>query len=143
MTKSDLSFSGLTAASISRLFLSVLLLACLSNTGSAQAAEACKDDLEIEFINDPEAIEYGKERFGARCVFCHGTDGLGAKGPALVKGKFKRGGCNQDIVINIASGIPGTQMGAFGASLEFDDILKIVAYLRDEERKLREAGEIE
>lgn len=138
-----MSLSGLPRAGVSRLFLSALLLACLSITGPARAADACNDDLEIAFIDDPEAIEYGKERFDARCVFCHGTGGQGAKGPALVKGKFKRGGCNQDIVINIASGIPGTQMGAFGASLEFDDILKIVAYLRDEERKLREAGEIE
>ena len=117
----------------------------LAGVGTAQAAgdEVCADDLEIEFENDPEAIDYGRERFGQRCVFCHGSGGLGAKGPALVKGKFKRGGCNQDIVANIASGVPGTQMGAFGQSLDFDEILKIVAYLRDEERKLREAGEIE
>jgi mono/diheme cytochrome c family protein len=107
----------------------------------AAGADVCGDDLEIEYQNDPEAIDYGRERFGQRCVFCHGSGGLGAKGPALVKGKFKRGGCNQDIVGNIASGIPGTQMGAFGRSLDFDEILKIVAYLRDEERKHREAGD--
>ena len=44
---------------------------------------------------------------------------------------------------NIASGIPGTQMGAFGQSLDFDEILKIVAYMRDEEAKLRATGEIQ
>ena len=68
---------------------------------------------------------------------------MGAKGPSLIQGKFKRGGCNADIVENIASGVPGTQMGAFGQSLDFDEILKIVAYMRDEEAKLRAAGEIE
>ena len=34
-------------------------------------------------------------------------------------------------------------MGAFGQALEFDEILKIIAYMRDEEAKLRAAGEIE
>ena len=138
---------GAAASAIASNAIKWALLGGLVMAGpvAAQAAEdnVCQDDLEIEYQNDPDAIEYGRERFSARCVFCHGSGGLGAKGPALVKGKFKRGGCNQDIVGNIASGVPGTQMGAFGRSLDFDEILKIVAYLRDEERKYREAGEIE
>lgn len=105
--------------------------------------ELCVDDLENEYEGDAEAIAYGARRFGQRCAFCHGGGGTGAKGPSLIQGKFKRGGCNADIVENIASGVPGTQMGAFGQSLDFDEILKIVAYMRDEEAKLRAAGEIE
>lgn len=105
--------------------------------------ELCVDDLENEYEGDAEAIAYGARRFGQRCAFCHGGGGIGAKGPSLIQGKFKRGGCNADIVENIASGVPGTQMGAFGQSLDFDEILKIVAYMRDEEAKLRAAGEIE
>lgn len=105
--------------------------------------ELCVDDLENEYEGDAEAIAYGARRFGQRCAFCHGGGGMGAKGPSLIQGKFKRGGCNADIVENIASGVPGTQMGAFGQSLDFDEILKIVAYMRDEEAKLRAAGEIE
>ena len=109
----------------------------------ADVDDACVDDLENEYEGDAEAIAYGKDRFGQRCAFCHGGGGRGAKGPSLVQGKFKRGSCNEDIVENIASGIPGTQMGAFGQALEFDEILKIVAYMRDEEARLRAAGEIE
>ena len=105
--------------------------------------ELCVDDLENEYEGDAEALAYGARRFGQRCAFCHGGGGMGAKGPSLIQGKFKRGGCNADIVENIASGVPGTQMGAFGQSLDFDEILKIVAYMRDEEAKLRAAGEIE
>ena len=105
--------------------------------------ELCVDDLENEYEGDAEAVAYGARRFGQRCAFCHGGGGMGAKGPSLIQGKFKRGGCNADIVENIASGVPGTQMGAFGQSLDFDEILKIVAYMRDEEAKLRAAGEIE
>jgi len=146
MNRTELTESESKKSRASSFLASVVLLVGFSITGpmAAYAAEVgvCSDDLEIEYQDDPDAIEYGRERFGQRCVFCHGSGGLGAKGPALVKGKFKRGGCNQDIVGNIASGIPGTQMGAFGRSLEFDEILKIVAYLRDEERKYREAGEV-
>ena len=118
----------------------------LASAGGVQAETAddpCIDDLENEFDGDAEAIAYGKRRFGQRCAFCHGGGGLGAKGPSLIQGKFKRGGCNADIVENIASGIPGTQMGAFGHALGFDEILKILAYMRDEEAKLRAAGEID
>ena len=123
------------------------LLCALTLAGAPAALaadeELCVDDLENEYEGDAEAVAYGARRFGQRCAFCHGGGGLGAKGPSLIQGKFKRGGCNEDIVENIASGIPGTQMGAFGQSLDFDEILKIVAYMRDEEAKLRAAGEIE
>ncbi len=125
--------------------LAVILGAILAASGNAQAADdgLCADDLEDEYAGDAEAIAYGKARFGSRCAFCHGGGGRGAKGPSLVQGKFKRGGCNEDIIQNIASGIPGTQMGAFGQSLDFDEIMKILAYIRDEEARRRAAGEIE
>ena len=110
---------------------------------AAADEELCADDLENEYEGDAAAVAYGERRFGQRCAFCHGGGGLGAKGPSLIQGKFKRGGCNADIVENIASGIPGTQMGAFGQSLDFDEILKILAYMRAEEAQLRAAGEIE
>ena len=128
--------------------LSLAALFCglsLAVSGGAFAADddLCVDDLENEYAGDAEAIAYGARRFGQRCAFCHGGGGGGAKGPSLVQGKFKHGGCDADIVENIASGIPGTQMGAFGQWLDFDEILKIVAYMRDEEARLRAAGEID
>lgn len=99
--------------------------------------ELVPGDLENEFEGDPEAIEYGRERFGQRCVYCHGGGGRGAKGPCLVCEKYKYGGRNEDLFYNIAAGIPNTQMGAFGQSLDGDEILKIMAYLRAEEKKYR------
>ena len=123
------------------------LLCALSLFGSpaaiAQGEDLCADDLEDEYAGDAEAIAYGKQRFGQRCAFCHGGGGRGAKGPSLIVGKFKRGACNADIIENIASGIPGTQMGTFGDKLGFDEIMMILAYMRDEETRLRAAGEIE
>lgn len=125
--------------------LAVAGVLLLAHPGGVRAAaeDPCVDDLENEYANDAEAIAYGKRRFGQRCAFCHGGGGRGAKGPSLIAGKFKRGACNADIVENIASGVPGTQMGAFGDKLDFDEIMKILAYMRDEEARLRAAGEID
>ncbi len=109
---------------------------------SAQAADDVVDDVVNEFEGDTDAIAHGKERFGARCVYCHGGGGRGAKGPDLTDDKWKFGGSNERVFYNIAAGIPNTQMGAFGGSMEGDDIWKIIAYLRDENRKRHEAGEI-
>jgi len=96
-----------------------------------------------EFAGDSDGIEYGRERFSARCAFCHGGAGKGGKGPALTKGHFKRGGRNEDLFFNIAGGIPNTQMGAFGGTLDGDEIWKIIAYIRDVTNHRRAAGEIE
>jgi cytochrome c len=43
-------------------------------------------------VNDPTAVEAGRERFSERCVFCHGGGGKGAKGPCLTCGRFRNGG---------------------------------------------------
>ena len=124
-------------------FAAILFALTPAAAWAASEDELCIDDLENEYEGDAEAVAYGERRFGQRCAFCHGGGGLGAKGPSLIQGKFKRGSCNADIVENIASGIPGTQMGAFGQWLDFDEILKILAYMRAEEAKLRSASEIE
>jgi mono/diheme cytochrome c family protein len=65
-------------------------------------------------VRDASAIQAGKERFSERCVFCHGGAGRGAKGPCLTCGRFRHGGSDASLYANIAGGIPGTQMGAFG-----------------------------
>lgn len=102
---------------------------------SAWAQDVEEDDMVNEYAEDADGIEYGRERFGQRCVYCHGGGGRGAKGPCLVCGKWKYGGKNEDLFYNIAAGIPNTQMGAFGQSLDSEEILKIMAYLRKEEAK--------
>ena len=120
-----------------------IVAALLTATVSPSPAMAVEsNDMENPFAGDPDAIEYGRVRFSQRCAFCHGGGGTGAKGPALVVGHFKHGGRNEDIFYHVAGGIPGTQMGAFGRSLSGDEIWKIIAYLRNEERKNREAGHI-
>jgi mono/diheme cytochrome c family protein len=41
----------------------------------------------------------------------------------------------------IATGRPGTQMGAFGGMLSADEIWDIIAYIRDETSKRQETGD--
>jgi len=100
------------------------------------------DDMENEFAGDPASIERGREVYAQRCAFCHGGGGKGGKGPALTAGKFKHGKRNMDMFNTIAAGKPGTQMGAFGRTIEGDDIWKLLAYIRAETIRRAEKGEI-
>ncbi len=111
------------------------------NAAFAQT-EALSEDIVNPYENDAEAIAYGGKRFGRRCAFCHGGGGRGAKGPDLTDDKWKFGGRNVDLLQNIIGGIPMTQMGGFGAWMDGDEIMKIMAYMRDENRKRHEAGEL-
>ena len=114
-------------------------LALVSANSPAQAADEEYEDIENEFEGDAEAIEYGRQRFARRCAYCHGGGGMGAKGPSLTKGKFKwsRKGLTSDLVNIIMGGIPNTQMGSFARTLDGDEVLKIIAYMRQETERVR------
>jgi mono/diheme cytochrome c family protein len=111
-------------------------LAAIILTGSvgARAAEAEWNDMPVPY-EDADSVLKGKERFSERCAFCHGGGGRGAKGPCLICGKFKRGGKNSQVYGNIAAGVPGTQMGAFGTTLSQEEINNILAFMRAEQFK--------
>jgi mono/diheme cytochrome c family protein len=112
-----------------------------SPAGALAADQPEWNDMPVPYDN-PDAVEKGRERFSERCAFCHGGGGKGAKGPCLVCGHFKRGGTNSQVYANIAAGVPGTQMGAFGTTLEQEEINNIVAFLRAQQIKkaAEEAG---
>ena len=114
-------------------------LTLVSANAPAEAANEEFVDMENEFEGDAEAIEYGRQRFARRCAYCHGGGGMGAKGPSLTKGKFKwsRKGYTTDLVNIIMGGIPDTQMGSFARTLDGDEVLKIIAYMRQETERVR------
>ena len=114
-------------------------LTLVSANAPAEAANEEFEDMENEFEGDAEAIEYGRQRFARRCAYCHGGGGMGAKGPSLTKGKFKwsRKGYTTDLVNIIMGGIPDTQMGSFARTLDGDEVLKIIAYMRQETERVR------
>ncbi len=116
-----------------------LLLAGLSPSFAVDSAT----DVTNPHEGDPAAIARGSDLFAARCSFCHGGAGKGAKGPCLTCGHFKRGGTDLVLFSTVVNGRPGTQMGSFANTLSADDIWDIIAYLRDETRKRKAAGELD
>lgn len=89
----------------------------------------------------------GEELFGRNCQQCHNSRGKGGKGPQLVKGAWGPGGANSDDYMFriIADGRPNTQMGGWRNSLSEQEMRQIIAFLREESRRVaiaeRKAGD--
>jgi mono/diheme cytochrome c family protein len=132
-----------TGISSTVLMRAAACLVLLAFGGVSASPAATGDDVLNPHEGDPAAIARGSDLFAARCAFCHGGHGRGAKGPALTAGHYKRGGSDLVLFSTIVTGRPGTQMGAFGGTLSADDIWDIIAFIRDETRKRQEAGEQE
>ena len=117
------------------------VLAILAVLGAFAWGGAAFADDDLVVPTDEATIALGKERYSAKCGgFCHGAGGKGGRAPCIVCGRFKRGGKNAEIARNIAEGIKGTPMGAFGEVYSRDEIIAIVAYMRDEQKKKEAEG---
>lgn len=126
----------------------MVCLALLALTNSQQARAEGEDDRhgmvnDMEIPTDPDRIQNGKERYQARCAYCHRPDGRGgSSGVSLASQKYKWGSKASDIYSSIAAGRPGTKMGAFGnpeTGLTNDEIFNVIAYIRTlQEAKLAE-----
>ena len=83
----------------------------------------------------------GEELFGRNCQQCHNSRGKGGKGPQLVKGAGGPGGANSDDYMFkiISEGRPNTQMGGFGPALKVEEIRQIIAFLREEAKRVQAA----
>ncbi len=123
--------------------VALLVIGFTGTTPSAYAGgpAALENDLPIP-EDDAKAVEGGKSKFGERCGLCHGGGGRGGKGPCLTCGHFKRGGKSSNLYANIAAGVPGTPMGAFGTTVTQEEIFGIIAYLRTETKRRAREGEI-
>jgi mono/diheme cytochrome c family protein len=131
-------FAKLAAIALFATALGVALPAAAQHKPNENDMEVPTDNMKI--------VEAGQAWFGRRCAFCHGTGGHGAKGPCLSCGVFKySGNTNSDIYVTIAVGVPknlGGTMGAFGTTMNQDEILSVITFLRWEEKRRVEAGEI-
>ena len=117
------------------------VLAILAVLGAFAWGGAAFADDDLVVPTDEATIALGKERYSAKCGgFCHGAGGKDGRAPCIVCGRFKRGGTNAEIAKNIAEGIKGTPMGAFGEVYSRDEIIAIVAYMRDEQKKKEAEG---
>ena len=107
-----------------------------------------EDDVPNPFEDSLDNIKAGGERFNARCTYCHGSRGIGAKGPCLTCGKFKKSGSSTlELYSVIAGGLTvngqPTQMGGFSRTIEDEDIWRIMAYMRWMYKERKKAGEFE
>ena len=126
--------------SLQPLVTALLLCLAVLALASAPQARAEGDDDRHGMINDldlptgAEALQNGKDRFQARCSYCHRPDGRGgSSGVSLASQKYKWGSKASDIYSSISAGRRGTKMGAFGnpeTGLTTDEIFNIIAYIR-------------
>lgn len=102
-------------------------------------AEDAAGEVVNPFASDHAAAAKGEELFGRNCQACHNSRGKGGKCPQLVRGAWGPSGANSDAYMyrTITGGRPGTQMGAFGASLTSNEIWQIVTFLREEARRVK------
>jgi len=107
-------------------FFAAGMALCLS---AAMAAAQSKPDALINpYAKDPSAAELGRFAFNASCSACHGSGGVGDRGPALNTGNFTHGGEDGQLFHTIHDGVAGTQMPSF-AALPPDAIWRIISYL--------------
>jgi len=102
-------------------------------TIAAEGQEIDRHGMEndMPIPNDAKALENGKERYGARCSYCHTPLGRGGSSSVcLACQKYKWGSKSSSIYATIAAGRPGTKMGAFGTDLSQEEIVNIIAYIR-------------
>lgn len=115
-----------------------------ANEATAQH-KANANDMEVP-TNDMKIVEAGRAKYAQRCSFCHGGDGHGGKGPCLACGSFKyTGNTNSEIYATIAAGVPrnlGGTMGAFGTTMTMEEIISVITFMRWEEKRRIEKGEI-
>ena len=139
--------SGLKLDSMLTKLAAIAVFAAALGVALPVAAQhkANENDMEVP-TNDMKVVEAGQAWFGRRCAFCHGTGGRGAKGPCLSCGVFKyTGNSNSEIYVVIAAGVPktlGGTMGAFGTTMNQDEILSVITFMRWEEKRRIDAGEI-
>jgi mono/diheme cytochrome c family protein len=110
--------------------------------GAALAEEQDRHGMEndIDLPTDEQSIAIGKDRYQARCSYCHRPDGRGGSSSVcLACQKYKWGSKASSIYATIAAGRPYTKMGAFASSLTSEEIFSVIAYIRTlQEWKLKD-----
>lgn len=126
--------------SLQNIASAALLSLMLMTLASPLQVRAEGDDDRHGMVNDldlptgAEQLQNGKDRYQARCSYCHRPDGRGgSSGVSLASQKYKWGSKASDIYSTISAGRKGTKMGAFGnpeTGLTTDEIFNIIAYIR-------------
>lgn len=130
-----------------RNFFAVMVAAFAMSSLPALAADAGADGIDRHGMENDmpipegeEALAQGKDRYSARCSYCHTPLGRGgSSGVCLACQKYRWGSRSSQIYATIAAGRPQTKMGAFATSLSYEEIMNIIAYIRSlQELKIQE-----
>jgi len=96
--------------------------------------------LKNPFGLDAEAAAEGKKLYNTQgCMACHGNNARGAVGPDLTDDEWLRAPSDEMIFNTIKNGRSGTLMSPFKDAMSDEQIWKLVSYLRDENRKRKDA----
>jgi len=108
----------------------LLLLLCAA-TGAALLAQTEPHPASRNpHLGNRESIRAGMAVYRVRCGDCHGLDASGYRGPDLTA-TLTGGMTDERLFDTIRRGVPGTDMPAQGNGVSDDDILLLVAYLRN------------
>jgi alcohol dehydrogenase (cytochrome c) len=96
----------------------------------AQEPRAKNPTANNPHLGNKESIRAGMTSYRLRCGDCHGLDASGYRGPDLIAA-LASGMTDERLFDTIRKGVPGTEMPSQGDGTSDDDILQIVAYLRN------------
>ncbi|HEV3060495.1 MAG TPA: PQQ-dependent dehydrogenase, methanol/ethanol family [Vicinamibacterales bacterium] len=106
---------------------------CLVSVGlvsTAQEPRAAHPAANNPHLGNKESIRAGMAAYRVTCGDCHGLDAGGYRGPDLIA--FMAGGATDERLFDtIRKGVPGTEMPAQDQDMSDNDILQIIAYLRN------------
>ena len=121
-------------------------MAMIAGAVVALASTACASAQGVTnpYRGDAMAAAEGRKLYDSQgCIACHGSNARGAVGPDLTDDEWLRAPSDEMIFNVIKNGRSGTLMSPFKDSLKDEQIWQVVTYLRDENRKRREAGELQ
>lgn len=87
------------------------------------------DETTVEVTTDAAALADGKQTFLGTCASCHRRDGGGDIGPNLTDEYWKHGGSIQNIFKVVKSGVPNTNMVAWGGVMSPEAIRNVASYV--------------
>lgn len=129
----DSSQEHYTKLLILGLVFTLLILAGLTFYGLFESQRLVQAQAHIT----NERIDRGEAIYQKQCASCHGVEGNGGVGPALNNRVLLKNTFDNAFFSIIRSGVPNTQMPAwgieFGGPLTDEDIRDLVAYIRNYE----------
>ncbi len=102
--------------------LALFFLPCLALAQHGQVDLKAPDSLK-----NPESVAAGAKLYATSCGGCHGPEGIGGRGPNLIK-RLARNIPDGELFATLRNGLPGTDMPP--TSLSDDDTWKLAGYLR-------------